>query len=145
MWWVLVETDVPQWSSWDEICLSGPSVWEIHPRPWLNRSVLARITQNPGSYECRTVCWPWVEWIASHDRLSPNATQSVRQRRGLAGVPEIRIFTLKTDQARSGAPHFHAQNGSSSPISQILPRWPNQLNFIISWTVGRTNFVDNSF
>ena len=41
-------------------------------------------------------------------------TQSVRQRRGLAAVPEIRIFTLKTDQARSGAPHFHAQNGSSS-------------------------------
>ena len=40
--------------------------------------------------------------------------QSVRQRRGLAGVPEIRIFTLKTDQARSGDSHFHAQNGSSS-------------------------------
>ena len=38
----------------------------------------------------------------------------VRQRRGLAAVPEIRIFTLKTDQARSGAPQFHAQNGSSS-------------------------------
>ena len=35
-------------------------------------------------------------------------TQSVRQCRGLAAVPEIRIFTLKTDQARSGAPHFHA-------------------------------------
>ena len=41
-------------------------------------------------------------------------TQSVRQRRGVLAVPEIRIFTLKTDQARSGAPHFHAQNGSSS-------------------------------
>ena len=41
-------------------------------------------------------------------------TQSVRQCRGLAAVPEICIFTLKTDQARSGAPHFHAQNGSSS-------------------------------
>ena len=41
-------------------------------------------------------------------------TQSVRQRRGLAAVPEIRIFTLKTDQAHSGALHFHAQNGSSS-------------------------------
>ena len=51
-------------------------------------------------------------FIASHGRLSP-----VRQRRGLAAVPDIRIFrifTLKTDQARSGAPHFHAQNGSSS-------------------------------
>ena len=33
-------------------------------------------------------------------------TQSVRQRRGLAAVPEPRIFTLKTAQARSGAPHF---------------------------------------
>ena len=29
-------------------------------------------------------------------------------------VPQPRIFTLKTAQARSGAPHFHAQNGSSS-------------------------------
>ena len=40
------------------------------------------------------------------------------QRRGLArrvlAVPESPIFTLKTDQARSGAPHFKAQNGSSS-------------------------------
>ena len=41
-------------------------------------------------------------------------TQSVRQRRGLAAVPEIRIFTLKTDQARSGAPHFHARPGACS-------------------------------
>ena len=40
-------------------------------------------------------------------------TQSVRQRRGLAAVPEIRIFTLKTAQARSGAPHFQARNGST--------------------------------
>ena len=29
-------------------------------------------------------------------------TQSVRQRRGFTAVPEIRIFTLKADQARSG-------------------------------------------
>ena len=36
-------------------------------------------------------------FIASHGRLSPNA--NVRQRRGLAAIPEIRIFTLKTDQA----------------------------------------------
>ena len=49
-------------------------------------------------------------------------TQSVRQRRGLAAVPEIRIFTLKTDQARSGAPHFHAQNGSSSFRSPAFSR-----------------------
>ena len=42
-------------------------------------------------------------------------TQSVRQRHGLATVPEIFcIFTLKTDQARSGALHCLAQNGSSS-------------------------------
>ena len=49
--------------------------------------------------------------------------QSVRQRRELAGgqsASQTRPgssgdshFTLKTDQARSGAPHFHAQNGSS--------------------------------
>ena len=37
-------------------------------------------------------------------------TQSVRQRRGLATVPEIRIFRLKTAQARSGAPHFQARS-----------------------------------
>ena len=49
--------------------------------------------------------------LISTRSLPPTAgsarTQSVRQRRGLAAVPEIRIFTLKTDQARSGAPHFH--------------------------------------
>ena len=55
-------------------------------------------------------------------------TQSVRQRRGLARrvltVPESEtgIFTLKTDQARSGAPHFQAQNGSSSFRSPAFPR-----------------------
>ena len=41
---------------------------------------------------------------------SPPTAGSAR----LAAVPEICIFTLKTDQARSGAPHFHAQNCSSS-------------------------------
>ena len=52
-------------------------------------------------------------------------TQSVRQRRGLAAgqsasarrvlaIPESSIFTLKTALARSGAPHFYAQNGSNS-------------------------------
>ena len=40
--------------------------------------------------------------------------QSVRQHCGLAVVPEIRNLTLKTDQASSGAPQFHTQNGSSS-------------------------------
>ena len=64
-------------------------------------------------------------FIASHGQLS-------RQRRGLARrvlavpetpiftlkrfklVPEPRIFKLKTAQARSGAPHFHAQLGARS-------------------------------
>ena len=76
-------------------------------------------------------------FIASHRRLSPNAKCSAAPRvssrpvresdasgqfRRLAFsrskliklVLEPRIFTLKTDQARSGAPHFQAQNGSSS-------------------------------
>ena len=48
-------------------------------------------------------------FISSHGRRS-----RTRQRRGVAAVPEIRIFTLKTDQARSGDSHFHAQKGSSS-------------------------------
>ena len=42
-----------------------------------------------------------------------NAKRS-RQRRGLAAVPEIRIFTLKKDQARSGTPYFHARPGARS-------------------------------
>ena len=49
-------------------------------------------------------------------------TQSVRQRRGVLAVPEIRIFTLKTAQALSGAPHFQAQNGSSSFRSPAFSR-----------------------
>ena len=48
----------------------------------------------------------------------PTAGSAQTQRRGLArrvlAVPESPIFTLKTDQARSGAPHFQPQNGSSS-------------------------------
>ena len=52
-------------------------------------------------------------FIASHGQLRPNAKRSAAPRvSGRSG--DIRIFTLKTDQARSGAPHFHAQNGSSS-------------------------------
>ena len=39
-------------------------------------------------------------------------TQSAAPRREFAAVPEIRIFTLKTDQARSGDSHFHAQKSS---------------------------------
>ena len=54
-------------------------------------------------------------FIASHGLLSPNAKRS-------AAVSEIRIFTLKTDQARSGAPHFQAQNGSSSFRSPTFSR-----------------------
>ena len=34
--------------------------------------------------------------------------------RRVLAVAESNIFTLKTAQARSGAPHFHAQNGSNS-------------------------------
>ena len=57
--------------------------------------------------------------ISLTTRSSPSTAGSartlcVRQRCGILAVPEIRIFTLKTDQARSGAQHFHAQNGSSS-------------------------------
>ena len=50
-------------------------------------------------------------------RSSPptaGSARNVRQRREFAAATEIRIFTLKTDQARSGDSHFHAQNGSSS-------------------------------
>ena len=80
-------------------------------------------------------------FIASHGRFNP---KSVRQRCGVLAVPEIRIFTpqngsssfrcprisprsnrfklvpeprifkLKTAQARSGAPHFHARPGARS-------------------------------
>ena len=50
------------------------------------------------------------------------AAQRVRQHRGLAAVPEPRIFTLKTAQARSGAPHFQAQNDSSSFRSPTFSR-----------------------
>ena len=53
-------------------------------------------------------------FTASHGRRPRLAAgQSARARRVLA-VPETRIFTLKTAQARSGAPQVHAQNGSSS-------------------------------
>ena len=47
-------------------------------------------------------------FIASHGRLSRGLARRV------LAVLETRIFTLKTDQAPSGAPHFQAQNGSSS-------------------------------
>ena len=80
-------------------------------------------------------------FIASHSRLSPNAKRSAAPRvSGRSGdthfhaqngsssfrrfafsrskriklVPEPRIFTLKTAQARSGAPTFHARQGARS-------------------------------
>ena len=76
-------------------------------------------------------------FIASHGRLSPNAKRSAVPRvssrpehqpdaswqfRRLAFscskwiklVPEPRIFKLKTAQARSGVPHFHARPGARS-------------------------------
>ena len=74
-------------------------------------------------------------FIASHGRLSPNAKRSAAPR--VSGRPERqpyaswqfrrfafsrskriklvlepRIFTLKTAQARSGAPHFQARSGA---------------------------------
>ena len=50
-------------------------------------------------------------------RLPRAAAQRVRQRRGLAAVPEIRIFKRSAAprvSGRSGAPNFQAQNGWSS-------------------------------
>ena len=55
-------------------------------------------------------------FIVSHGRLSPNAARGLARR--LLAVPESPIFTLKTDQARSGAPHFKlktAQARSGAP------------------------------
>ena len=41
-------------------------------------------------------------------------------------VPEPRIFTLKSAQALSGAPHFQAQNGSKFGVNPPPPPpWPN--------------------
>ena len=77
------------------------------------------------------------QFIASHGRLSPNAKRSAAPRvsgrpecqpdaswqfrrpaflrsKRLKLGPEPRIFTLKTAQARSGAPHFHARPGARS-------------------------------
>ena len=66
-------------------------------------------------------------FIASHGRLSPNALAAPRvssrlrvPARCVLVVPETSIFTLKTDQARSGAPHFQVQNGSSSFRSPLI-------------------------
>ena len=84
-------------------------------------------------------------FIASHGRLSPNAKRSAAPRvssrperqpdaswqfrrlsfsrsKRIKLVPEPRIFKLKTAQARSGAPHFQAQNGSSSFRSPAFSR-----------------------
>ena len=64
-------------------------------------------------------------FIASHGRLSPNAKRSAAPRvaRRVLAVPESGIFTrLKTDQARSGPPHFQAQNCSSSFRSLAFSR-----------------------
>ena len=70
-------------------------------------------------------------FIASHGRLSPNASAvASRQFRRFAFsrskriklVPEPHIFMLKMAQARSGAPHFQAQNGSSSFQSPAFSR-----------------------
>ena len=86
-------------------------------------------------------------FIASHGRGSARSGaprlsgrsgdshfQAFGTRRGLAAVPELRIFTLKTAQARSGAPifklktaqarsgdpHFHARPGARSGALAIF-------------------------
>ena len=73
-------------------------------------------------------------FIASHGRLSPNAKRLAaprvsQTRPGSSGdwhfhaqngpiklVPEPHIFKLKTAQARSGAPHFHARPRARSGV-----------------------------
>ena len=81
-------------------------------------------------------------------------TQSVRQRRGLVAVPEIRIFTLKriklvpepciftlkTAQARSGAPHFQARSGALVNLGWVSPPPPPRRGFIY-----RRSFCFNDF
>ena len=57
-------------------------------------------------------------FIASYGWLSPNAKRlaapRVSSRPESASQTRPGIFTLKTDQARSGAPHFHARPGARS-------------------------------
>ena len=64
--------------------------------------------------------------------------QSVRQRRGVLAVPEIRIFTLKTAQARSGALHFHALAHFSLCRGTYLPKFgvSTPPGFWVYWRVG---------
>ena len=70
-------------------------------------------------------------FIASHGRLSPNAKRSAAPR--VSGRPErkpdaswqfrrLAFPRSKPYQARSAAPHFHAQNGSSSIRSPTFLR-----------------------
>ena len=58
-----------------------------------------------------------ISLISTRSSPPTAAAQRVRQRRGLAAVPETRIFKRSAAPrvgGRSGAPHFYAQNGSSS-------------------------------
>ena len=77
------------------------------------------------------------QFIASHGRFSShfhaqNGSSSFRspafsRSKRLKLVPEPRIFKLKTAQARSGAPHFHARLGARSGalahFSLYLPKF----------------------
>ena len=60
---------------------------------------------------------------AQSEAAAPRVSSQLRTpARRVLVVLETSIFTLKTDQARSGAPHFQAQNGSSSFRSPSFSR-----------------------
>ena len=58
--------------------------------------------------------------LSSEIKLNLLWSSSLISTRGLAAVPEIRIFTLKTDQARSGAPHFRSKRLKIVPEPRIF-------------------------
>ena len=75
----------------------------------------------------RSISFSQISLISTRSSPPTATAQRVRQRRGLAAVPEIRIFKrsaaavpeprifkLKTTRARSGAPHFHTRPGARS-------------------------------
>ena len=61
-------------------------------------------------------------WEAMNGEATAAAAAPQLAARNVLAVPATRIFTLKMDQARSGAPHYHAQNGSSSFRSPAFSR-----------------------
>ena len=70
--------------------------------------------RDPGSASSAAASWQFRRFTFSRSKR-------------LKLVPEPRIFTLKTAQARSGAPHFQAQNGSSSFRSPAFLRFDREL------------------